>query len=243
MIFIAALSISGQNIRQEFNNKTAEICSTMIPLIWTQADLARQSSKPCPSVRAKVHALNCQSYHDHLTTKRDKRLDAFTLTLRIRRFHVADDGPPTVIYMNVLDTKVLMPAMTQAAKNLDLGRIGSQQTSRRRPERRNSPLRCESDFHLGQNRHGAYVRAGHLDSERSLNFILRRGGFNHGESGIQFDFRNAPKRGASDALQLEQGGVDKIARRCAEGLIQPLPPNLVFTIRGIDFCEARVDAP
>ena len=63
------------------------------------------------------------------------------LALRIRRFHVADDGRPTVIYMNVLDTKVLMPAMTQAAKNLDLGRIGSQQTSRRRANNRNLPLR------------------------------------------------------------------------------------------------------
>ncbi|MGO9686276.1 MAG: hypothetical protein ACLPTZ_27500 [Beijerinckiaceae bacterium] len=62
-----------------------------------------------------------------------------TLTLRIRLSHIADDRLPAVIYMNVLDTKVLMPAMTQASKNLDLGRIGSQQTSRSRAKGRHKP--------------------------------------------------------------------------------------------------------
>lgn len=81
-----------------------------------------------------------------------------------------------------------MPALTQPSQNLDLGRIGSQQTSRSRPERCNSPLRREVGFHLGKKHHGDCVRAGHLDGERSLNFIFRRGGFNQGESGIQFDF-------------------------------------------------------
>ncbi len=47
------------------------------------------------------------------------------LTLGILLFHIADDGLPIVIYMNVLDTKVLMPAATQASKNLHLHRITS----------------------------------------------------------------------------------------------------------------------
>jgi hypothetical protein len=32
---------------------------------------------------------------------------------RPSRLHISDDGLPTVIYMNVLDTNVLMPALFQ----------------------------------------------------------------------------------------------------------------------------------
>jgi hypothetical protein len=48
---------------------------------------------------------------------------AFRLTLRIRPFHIADDGPPAVIYMNMFDADDLLPAMTHASKYLNLHRI------------------------------------------------------------------------------------------------------------------------
>jgi hypothetical protein len=47
----------------------------------------------------------------------------FGLTLRIRPFHIADDGLPAVIHMNMFDADYLLPAMTQASKNLYLRRI------------------------------------------------------------------------------------------------------------------------
>ena len=37
---------------------------------------------------------------------------------------------------------------------------------------------------LGKDRHGGRVRTGHLDSERSLNFVSRRRGFDHRERSI-----------------------------------------------------------
>ena len=37
-------------------------------------------------------------------------LDA--LTLRIRLFHIADDGPPTIVYMDVLDPDNLLTTVT-----------------------------------------------------------------------------------------------------------------------------------
>jgi hypothetical protein len=57
---------------------------------------------------------------------------AFRLTLRIRLFHIADDGLPAVIHMNMLNADNLMSAMTQASKNLYLRRVRPHQTSRSR---------------------------------------------------------------------------------------------------------------
>jgi hypothetical protein len=57
----------------------------------------------------------------------------------------------TIIYVDVLDADKLLPAVTQASENLNLSRISPQQTSRRRSERRNSPLRSKS-VQLGENR-------------------------------------------------------------------------------------------
>ena len=37
-------------------------------------------------------------------------------------FDIADDGPPTLIDVNMLDADKLLPAMTQPAKNLYLHR-------------------------------------------------------------------------------------------------------------------------
>ena len=47
------------------------------------------------------------------------------LTSHFRLFHVAYDGLPTVIDVDVLDANVLLPTVTKPSKHLDLGRIGS----------------------------------------------------------------------------------------------------------------------
>ena len=70
-----------------------------------------------------------------------------------RRLHIADDGLPTVIDVDVLDANILIPTMTQPSKNLDLGRIGSQQSSRRGGKRDDSVLRPTSPAEPGQNGH------------------------------------------------------------------------------------------
>ena len=44
------------------------------------------------------------------------------LSLRIQLFHIADDGLPAIIDMDMLNADKLLPAMTQASKNLNLGR-------------------------------------------------------------------------------------------------------------------------
>ena len=43
--------------------------------------------------------------------------------LRILLLHIADDGLPTIVHMNVLDADKLLAAVTQASKNLNLRRI------------------------------------------------------------------------------------------------------------------------
>ena len=68
---------------------------------------------------------------------------ALRLSLHIGHLHIGDPGPPTVIHMNMLDADNLMSAVTQASENLYLRRIRLHQTSRSRPERCNSPFRCE----------------------------------------------------------------------------------------------------
>jgi len=60
--------------------------------------------------------------------------------LRIGFFQVANDSLPTVVHMDVLHTNKLVPAVTQAPKDLNLGRISPHQARRRRTEHRNSAL-------------------------------------------------------------------------------------------------------
>ena len=55
-------------------------------------------------------------------------LDA--LTLRLRLLHIADEGLPTIVHMDVLDTHNLLTAVPQASKNFHLHRIRPEQTSR-----------------------------------------------------------------------------------------------------------------
>jgi hypothetical protein len=52
------------------------------------------------------------------------------LNLRILLLHIADDGLPPIVHMNMLDADNLLPASTQPSKNLDLDRISPHQTSR-----------------------------------------------------------------------------------------------------------------
>jgi hypothetical protein len=84
------------------------------------------------------------------------------LGLRIGFFHIADDSLPTIVHMDMFDADNLLSAMTQASKNLNLRRIRSEQTSRSRPKRCNSPLCCEGRVQLSKDRHGGCVRISNL---------------------------------------------------------------------------------
>ena len=44
---------------------------------------------------------------------------------------IPDDGLPAVVHMNMLDADELLTTAAQASKNLNLGRIGPHQASRR----------------------------------------------------------------------------------------------------------------
>jgi hypothetical protein len=69
-------------------------------------------------------------------------------SLRTGFFHIADDGLPTIVDMDMFDADKLMTAITQPSKNLNLRRIRSEQTSRNRPKRRNPPLCSKSAIQL-----------------------------------------------------------------------------------------------
>src|SRR6516164_1943502 len=71
--------------------------------------------------------------------------------------HVPDNGLPTLIHMDMLDPDKLLPAVAQASKHLDLGRISPHQTRRRRSDRRNSPLRSKAATQLSEDGHGGCV--------------------------------------------------------------------------------------
>ena len=70
--------------------------------------------------------------------------------LSIRFFHIANDGLTTVVHMDMLDADKLLPAITQASKDLNLGRISPHQTSRSRSERRNSTLLAKATSSLAR---------------------------------------------------------------------------------------------
>jgi hypothetical protein len=144
------------------------------------------------------------------------------LATRLRPFHIADDGLPTLVHMDMLDPDKLLPAVTQSPKNLDLCCISPHQTGRRRPECRYSLLRPKGTVHLSEDGYGGCVRACHLDGEGSFNFVPRRGGFDYSESGINVGFRNCAERRTSRSLNLKQRGVHEIARRRSEGFFQSL---------------------
>jgi hypothetical protein len=98
------------------------------------------------------------------------RLKCENLTWRIRLLHIADDGLPTIVHMDVLDADKLLPAVAQAAKDLNLGCVSPHQTSRRRSRTpqlaalflRRRPAWREPPWRL--------CGTGHLDGERSPQF-------------------------------------------------------------------------
>jgi hypothetical protein len=57
---------------------------------------------------------------------------------RARRLHISDYRLPAIIDVDVLDADILVSAVTEAAKGLDLHGIGPHQPSRGRCERRYS---------------------------------------------------------------------------------------------------------
>ena len=92
-----------------------------------------------------------------------------------------------------LDADSLLTAVTQTSKNLNLRCISPHQTGSRRSERRNPLLRKgEGNIQLHKDRQGGCVRAGHLNRERTLNFVLRRCGFDHRERSIHGELGNSP---------------------------------------------------
>jgi hypothetical protein len=59
---------------------------------------------------------------------------------RPRRFHISDDGLPTVIDVDVLDPDMLVAAVSQTTESLDLYGRGAQQSRRSRCKGDNSRL-------------------------------------------------------------------------------------------------------
>jgi len=62
------------------------------------------------------------------------------LALRIRLFHIADYGLPTVIDVDVLDANVLIATVPEATEGLDLHGKSALQSCRRRCKRDHSAL-------------------------------------------------------------------------------------------------------
>jgi hypothetical protein len=226
-------------------NGLTEINDALNELRDTLNELKAELAHNLPQIvqTATLFSTGCMTIGMLAIRPQQSLLSLSALTLRIRLFHIADDGLPAVIHMNMLDADNLMSAVTQASENLHLRRIRLHQTSRSRPVRRYSPLRCECDVQLGENRHGRRVRAGHLDGERSLNFVLRRCSFDHRERGIHRQFRNAAKGRTTRSLYLEQRGVHEVARRCAESFIQSSPPIFALAIRRMHFCQFAIRPP
>jgi hypothetical protein len=59
---------------------------------------------------------------------------------RPSRLHISDYRLPAIIDVDVLDADILVSAVAEAAKGLDLHRIGPQQSSRGRCKRRHPVL-------------------------------------------------------------------------------------------------------
>jgi hypothetical protein len=87
------------------------------------------------------------------------------------------------------------------------------------------------------------VRAGHLNSERGLDFISWCGRRNHRERGVQRSFRNRAERRTSRSLKLEQRVVYKVARHRAKGCVEPIPPVFVLAVRRMRLSHIGIRPP
>jgi hypothetical protein len=74
-----------------------------------------------------------------------------------------------------------------AAKGLNLPRVGAQETSRGRCKRYHPPVAHSATSKPGENRGGGSVRARHLDSKCRLYLILRRQGLDLRQCSINSD--------------------------------------------------------
>ena len=109
----------------------------------------------------------------------------------------------TLADMDVLDADILIAAMTQPPKSLDVPRISAQQPSRSRRERHHPPVSAAATSESRKNRKGRGVCAGHLNGESSFDFILWRGSLDQGKGGVHTDFRNPAAGQSSRRLQLK----------------------------------------
>ena len=105
--------------------------------------------------------------------------------------------------MDVLDADILVAAMTQPAKSLDVPRISAQQPSRSRRKRHHPPVSTAATSESRKNRKGRGVCAGHLNGESPFDFILWRGSLDQGKGGIHTDFLNPAAGQSSRRLQLK----------------------------------------
>jgi hypothetical protein len=74
------------------------------------SQLSRRAPRCSPSQRSRHWSLR----------RSDFCVAHCSSTLHIRLFHIADDGLPAIVYMDVLDADKLLAAVTQASKNLNL---------------------------------------------------------------------------------------------------------------------------
>jgi hypothetical protein len=89
------------------------------------------------------------------------------------RLHISDYRLPAIIDVNVLDADILVSAVAEAAKGLDLRGIGPHQPSRGCCECHDSALSATATPEPRQDRHSSGMRAGHLNGESPFDFILR----------------------------------------------------------------------
>jgi hypothetical protein len=94
-------------------------------------------STPVPITLSRFAGISRYSGNSHCaTTVRHQRLPALAdiqerpteIGLRIGFFHIADDGLSAIVHMDVLNADKLLPAVTQASKNLNLSCISPHQT-------------------------------------------------------------------------------------------------------------------
>ena len=94
--------------------------------------------------------------------------------------------------MDMLDANNLLTTMTQAPKDLNLGRIGPHQRAAADPKATTRRSDVKAPSQLGENGRSGGVRTSHLDDERRLNFVLRRCGPDHSKSSIICVFEIVP---------------------------------------------------
>ena len=68
--------------------------------------------------------LRAASAHPIVAGDPSRCLSRSALTLPFRLFHVANDGLPAIVHMDMLDADNLLPAAMQTSKKLNLGCVG-----------------------------------------------------------------------------------------------------------------------